>query len=196
MKRSHGFTLLEVMVALAILSLSLTAIFSGEVGAFRTAYHADKVSIATQLARCKMSEIEETLEREGFPAISAEGTDGCCEDGEVDGYRCTWAVEPVEFADPSEVLAEEQKSAAEFGSVDEVVAGAGIGGGDMLGEIAMGYAWPILQPVLEAQVRRALVIVTWKEGSSERDFDVTQYLTQRRGLTPGIDPSLLDGQGP
>ena len=33
-----------------------------------------------------------------------------------------------------------------------------------------------LKPSFESQIRRATVTVTWKEGSAEHSFDVTQYV--------------------
>jgi len=54
----RGFTLLEVMIAVAILGLSLTAIFSSEVGAANIAARARRQNVAATLARCKMGEIE------------------------------------------------------------------------------------------------------------------------------------------
>src|SRR5262249_13241426 len=69
-RRARGFTLLEVMVAVAILGLGLTAILSAQAGAFASAAHARHVSVATGLARCKMSEVEEHLAGpEGYPEL-------------------------------------------------------------------------------------------------------------------------------
>ena len=65
-RQTRGFTLLEVMVATAILGLGLTAILSAQAGAFATAAHARNLSVATTLARCKMGEIEEHLYRDGI----------------------------------------------------------------------------------------------------------------------------------
>jgi prepilin-type N-terminal cleavage/methylation domain-containing protein len=44
-----AFTLLEVMVAIAILAVSLTAIFSSEAGAIKMAHRARKMGMATLL---------------------------------------------------------------------------------------------------------------------------------------------------
>ncbi|MBZ0118623.1 MAG: type II secretion system GspH family protein, partial [Sandaracinaceae bacterium] len=66
-----AFTLLEVLVAVAILGISLTAIFSSQAGAIRTGARARAISTATLLARCKMGEVEEEMINEGFPAVHA-----------------------------------------------------------------------------------------------------------------------------
>ena len=52
----QGFSLLEVMVSLAILSISLVAILNLHSGAVRMHNHAKFVSMATLLARSKMVE--------------------------------------------------------------------------------------------------------------------------------------------
>jgi prepilin-type N-terminal cleavage/methylation domain-containing protein len=75
----RGFTLLEVMIAVAILGLSLTAIFSSEVGAANVAARARRQNVAATLARCKMGEIEEVIAIEGLPALEKKDTDSCCE---------------------------------------------------------------------------------------------------------------------
>jgi prepilin-type N-terminal cleavage/methylation domain-containing protein len=62
-----GFTLLEVMVAVAILGLSLTVILSAQVGLFATGTYNQHVSVALGLARCKMTELEEQYLKLGFP---------------------------------------------------------------------------------------------------------------------------------
>jgi hypothetical protein len=50
------------------------------------------------------------------------------------------------------------------------------GGGDMVGQMALQFVFPILKPQLEEQVRRARVTIRWHEGDREQEFDVSQYL--------------------
>jgi general secretion pathway protein I len=197
-----GFTLLEVMVAIAILAVSLTAIFASQGGAIKVAHRARKVTVASLLARCKMGEIEQMIHEEGFPAIERGDEDGCCEDAEVEGFTCDWVVERVELPEPgvegdgaekdtidTEEGGEEAAGLdlAGAGSVEDVLSGSGgLGGGDMITEMAMSYAFPILQDPIEEQIRRAKVEVRWHEGSRERSFIVVQYLVAEPGLG-GVD---------
>lgn len=90
-----GFTLLEVMVSMAILAIALGAVFSAEAGSVKMAARARKLGWASMLVRCKMGEIEETIAKEGFPAIMGEGEDKCCKDAEVDGFTCKWEIAAV-----------------------------------------------------------------------------------------------------
>lgn len=66
MSRTRGFTLLEVMVALAILAASLVAISEIVGGALRNHTRARQVDVATILARGKMVELVAQYERKGF----------------------------------------------------------------------------------------------------------------------------------
>jgi hypothetical protein len=50
------------------------------------------------------------------------------------------------------------------------------GGGDMVGQMALQFVFPILKPQLEEQVRRARVTVRWHEGTREQEVSVSQYL--------------------
>jgi general secretion pathway protein I len=96
---SAGFTLIEVMVAIAILALSLSAIFASEAGAIKMAHRSRKMGIATLLVRCKMGEVEEKIANMGFPAVYDSGTDNCCEDSPSEGFNCDWEVDPILLPD-------------------------------------------------------------------------------------------------
>jgi len=188
----RGFTLLEVMIAVAILGLSLTAIFSSEVGAANVAARARRQNVAVTLARCKMGEIEQTIAIEGLPALEKKDTDNCCEHAPVKGFECEWIVDRIILPElgaqddeededgggdtkdsPKDIVAEVADEVSSQGPTSqEVVAGQA----GNLAMLALQLGFPILKPFLEEQVRRAAVSVRWKEGSKERGFDVIQFL--------------------
>jgi general secretion pathway protein I len=93
----RGFTLLEVLVSVAILGLGLTAILSAQAGAFASAAHARNISVATGLLRCKMTEVEEHLYKEGFQDTDETGAGPCCEGDENPNMRCTWRADRPTF---------------------------------------------------------------------------------------------------
>ncbi len=93
----RGFTLLEVMVAVAILGLGLTAIFAAQAGSFASVGHARNVSEATGLVRCKMSEVEEGLEKDGFQLTDFSDQGQCCAGEDNPRMTCAWRVERPEF---------------------------------------------------------------------------------------------------
>lgn len=209
-RKSAAFTLLEVMVAIAILAICLSAVFSAEAGSVRMAHRARKMGLATLLARCKMGEIEEQIAKDGLPAIFDSGSDNCCEDGEIDGFTCKWELEPIVMPDTMFGGEEEEgaEGSAPFASAspgqnapanpsDILTADPLQGGGsgaDMGGMMAMAMqmVYPVLKPAFESQIRRATVTVTWHEGSSEHSFDVTQYVVAEQ---PAALPEDATGQG-
>ncbi len=192
----RGFTLLEVMIAVAILGFSLTAIFSSEVGASNVAQRAKRQNVATTLARCKMGEIEEVIAIEGLPLLEKTDEDNCCDHAPVEGYECSWIVERITLPelgvdeseeDSDEDLSEQDRNnqrlnetyesiTEQGGTPEEVIAGdAG-----NLALMALQIGYPLLKPFLEEQVRRATVSVKWKEGDKERGFDVIQFLVSEQ----------------
>ncbi|MBV8760905.1 MAG: prepilin-type N-terminal cleavage/methylation domain-containing protein [Deltaproteobacteria bacterium] len=64
--RSRGFTLLEIMVALALLGLGLVVLIKSAANNIRASEESHMMGIATDLARGKMYDIEETLLKDGF----------------------------------------------------------------------------------------------------------------------------------
>jgi general secretion pathway protein I len=202
-----AFTLLEVMMAIAILAMCLTAIFSSEGGAVRMAGRSRRLGVASLLARCKMGEIEEQVAEEGLPAIFDSGNDECCEEGEVEGYECKWEIVPIVL--PETMFAPEEgaagsgaeptspggnmidqlaaKNSEEGSSFDPAAMLAGGGDTGGLAAMAMGYVFPILKPAFEQQIRRATVTVQWREGDSPKELDVTQYLVSQTPITAATE---------
>lgn len=193
---TRGFTLLEVMIAVAILGLSLTAIFSSEVGAANVAARARRQNVAATLARCKMGEIEEIIGIEGLPVLDKKDEDSCCEHAPVEGYECEWIVERIILPElgtgddgdeddeeglrdsPQDQLNDtvDELNSQGGGPTEQVIAGQA----GNLTSMALQLGFPILKPFLEEQVRRATVSVRWQEGPRERGFDVVQYLVSEQ----------------
>ncbi len=67
-KSRAGFTLLEVMIALAILSLVAVAFLRAQAASVRLVDESSQISLATLLAREKMAETESI----GFPDLGKE----------------------------------------------------------------------------------------------------------------------------
>jgi len=213
--RQRGFTLLEVLVAIAILGLGLTVILGSQVGLFTNAARGQHLTLATNLARCKMGEIEVDLLKLGYQLTDVTDDGPCCGDDEgSDGYRCSWKIERV-------TLPELPLSGADGGPPPAGDAGLDLGpismltglnqpGGQPLGDksnptdlaktlgnapspmglapMMMSMVYPTLKPMLEASIRKVSVTVSYKEGKFDRELLVTQYVTnpQQGQLDPGV----------
>ena len=98
---NKGFTLLEVMVAMAILSIGLVSIMGLFSSGLRSASLSQSYTLATMLARQKMEEIASQQE------IRAETLGGDFE-GDYSSYNWEVEINPYEFRE-EEDLEEEAK---------------------------------------------------------------------------------------
>lgn len=221
----RAFTLLEVMVAVAILGLGLVTILTAQTGLFSSAKRAAHLSTAVGLARCKMSEVEEKLLRDGFSITDEQEEGPCCEDEESE-LRCKWTIATVMLPElsasagadagaapsaepassPLDALSAAKDELASgdtqgaFSGLADMMGGAASGGPSMgagaLAPLAMGLIYPNLKTVLEASIRKVTVQVLWSEGSIERDLTVTQYITNpQQGGLLSVDESTSAGAG-
>jgi general secretion pathway protein I len=219
----RAFTLLEVMVAVAILGLGLVTILTAQTGLFASSKRAATMSEAVSLARCKMSEIEEQLLRNGYQLTAQDEEGPCCED-EESALRCKWSIAPVTLPDFNAASADagagdtsggmtleglgsakddlsKGDTAGAMGNIQEMMgSGIGAGGPSMgagaLAPLAMGLVYPQLKAMLEASIRKVSVRVVWSEGSIERDVSVTQYLTnpQQGGFLAEDETATGEGE--
>jgi general secretion pathway protein I len=140
---SAGFTLLEVMVAVSILGLALTVILSSQAGLLSSATRATHLTVAVNLARCRMNETELYLLKNGYPLIDQTEQGPCCAD-EVDPvYRCEWKVETIQLPEPGLGM---QDGGAPDGGLDlATLGGLGSPGSGPLGDPStmLGAAGPL-----------------------------------------------------
>ncbi|MDB4990266.1 MAG: ral secretion pathway protein, partial [Myxococcaceae bacterium] len=59
---------------------------------------------------------------------------------------------------------------------------------DPMSSMVMTFAFPMLKPVIEEGTRRASVVVHWKEGSGEHQFEVVQFMvSEAQIILPDLD---------
>jgi general secretion pathway protein I len=216
----RAFTLLEVLVAIAILGLGLTVILGSQVGLFTNASRGEHLTIATNLARCKMGDIEINLLKLGYQLTDVTDDGPCCGDDDGnEGYHCAWKIERVTLPELPLNGADAGADPAGDGGLDlgpiGLLTGINQPGGKQLGAqsqptdlaktlgnapspmslapMMMSMVYPTLKPMLEASIRKVSVTVTYKEGKFERELLVTQYVTNpQQGQ---LDPIAGGGGG-
>jgi general secretion pathway protein I len=216
MRTTRGFSLLEVMVAVAILGLALTVILAAQGGLAAGNRSAQNLGLAGNLARCKMTEIEEKLLRNGYPDIDESETEvSCCDGTEHEIFTCDTKVEKVELPAPPSGAADAgldlgglsplaSSTAGGAGgaplgglNLDGGLAGIGAqlggslpagGAGGML-DTVMAMVYPSLKGMMETSIRRVTVTVRWKEGPKAKELPIIQLVTnpQRSGFASGFD---------
>ncbi|WP_242339620.1 MULTISPECIES: prepilin-type N-terminal cleavage/methylation domain-containing protein [Anaeromyxobacter] len=188
----RGFTLLEVMIALAILAAALLTVSEIVGGSLRNHVRARQLEVATLLARGKMVELESEYERKGFRDFD-ESAEGTFEDAGHPEVR--WSTEVVK---PQVELSAErilQMLTGGEGALEDLLAAAapqaGKGGpktvGPGAGALAQGLQAPITQlgEQIKKGVREVRLKVAWKDGKRDESFTVVTHMVVLAPREPG-----------
>ena len=199
-----GFTLLEVMVSLALLAAALMAVADLAGSALRNHAYARDLSAATLLARGKMAELEQKYQDEGFKDFDQDEHGDFAEEGRAD---ITWQLALVK---PDADLSADQLMALLTGMsggdsndlIAKLMGGAGLagaaaGGGAPAGgptstSPLAGLMGGFLQTQLTAfgetlkrSLREMRLTVSWRDGQTPRGFTVTTHLLVLNPRAPG-----------
>lgn len=190
-RRSHssargGFTLLEVMVALAILASTLVVLLQIVTNNVRATNHAKLTTAATLLARGKMIDIEDGILENGF-STDNETEHGTFRDQGYPDFRWDSSIERIELPTDMKQLAEQQASDTSK-SKDPMQALTG-----MMGGLMSSFMEPI-RVGLEESVRRVTVKITWNElGRHDQTLEVVTFLTDPAKLDTALTGGALAG---
>jgi prepilin-type N-terminal cleavage/methylation domain-containing protein len=179
-RSSSGFTLLEIMVAIAILSSTLVVLLSIVTNNVRSTNHAKMTTSATLLARTKMVDIEDEILDNGF-TDNDENAVGSFKDLGYPQFRWETSIERIELPSDLAQRSRDQATTQSQDAKDPMSLLTGFMGGMM-----SSFIEPIRNGLQES-VRKVTVRVLWDEhGRPDQSFEVVQYLT---------DPSKLDSAG-
>lgn len=131
--RQRGFTLLEVMIGLALLGFALVILIQSAAGSMSTARQSQLFGVVTDLSRGKMYEIEEKLIKDGFTDTDQSEDDKTFEDEGWPQIKYAYKVEQVELPSYDDLQAMAQGRAAKAGS------GSGSGSGSAVGSGSGGF---------------------------------------------------------
>lgn len=209
-----GFTLLEVVVALAILSLSLMAIFDLNGGAVANHAYTKRITVASLLARSKMIDLEQKLYEEGLPSHDDEESGDFSEEGwpsfkwrariiapKTTGVSTDKLLSAL-FGLPTDGSGGDSGMdalAAMFGGAaggDAAAAAGGAGAGGLMAGAMGGIAQQQLTQFLEQitqTVREVHLTVSWRAGTEVETLDVVTHVVM---LAPGADRNGGGAAGP
>ncbi len=192
MTARRGFTLLEVMVALAILATSLVAISDVVGGALRNEVRARNLETASLLARGKMVALEDHYEWKGF-ATSDESDEGTFEDEGHPEFK--WRLEitaPHGTIDADGLmrsltgtdlqgLLSSPEISKQLGGAQPTGGPQASGGGQPLAQL--GPLGALLQPTMarlaenvKKGLRQVRLTVSWPENGREESFEVRTHM--------------------
>ena len=124
-----GFTLLEVMIALALLGLGLTVLIKSAAGSIFNSQQAHMMGVATDLARAKMYDIEEKLLKDGFSDTEQHEEDQSFTDEGWPQIKYSYKIEVVELPSFDDLQAIAQGHAKAGSGSAGGGSGSGLGSG-------------------------------------------------------------------
>jgi len=124
-----GFTLLEVMIALALLGLGLTVLIKSAAGSIFSSQQAHMMGVVTDLARAKMYDIEEKLLKDGFSDTEQHEEDQAFSDEGWPLIKYSYKVEVVELPSFDDLQAIAQGHAKAGSGSGSASGGSGLGSG-------------------------------------------------------------------
>src|SRR4051812_28428936 len=148
-----GFTLLETIIALAIMLVTLASIMAVESNSLMTSARAKQLNVVAMLARNEMSEMEQKIEGKNFDEVKEE--DGGAFDAPFEDYRWTSQIKEVTFPN--------------LGMGSAQGAGGSEGGAAPVTDI-VEHLTKLVTKYLSKSVREVNVTVFWKKGAKEQNF--------------------------
>lgn len=162
-----GFTLLEVIIALAIMALAFASILAVESGSINASARAKQMNIVGMLARNMMIETEYKIQNKTFDEIQ-KVEEGNFKEPYQDFH---WKTEITEMKFPP-------LGQALFGGSKSSDGGGG-GASDSLSNNGQNQATDLLTKLitnfLSKAIRSVKVTISWKRGKGTQTFSLTEF---------------------
>ena len=183
-----GFSLIEVMVSLAILAMALVVLSRVVTTNVSAANHARMTTAATFLARTRISMMEQSLLEYGFAEMDGEDTGDFSQEG-FPAFRWYTNIERIEL--PADSTQKVQQAASKSTQSNNPM--------EMLSGFMGGFMATLMDPIrlgLQESVRKLTVRVKWNEaGKLEQSFEVVSFLTDPSRLETAVTLSATGGTG-
>lgn len=183
-----GFTLLEVLIAVAILAVSLSSLMGSQLNSMAATRYARDITAAALLAEYQIVELEFLHRQEGWVSsdVEYEGDFG------EQGYsNMTWVctVHFIELPEYNQLIEAKEGVDEAAGEDSDNVMDAG---DQAFG--ALGMVWPIVKQAIESSIRKVDCKVMWKHGTLDEEFTVQTFWTDPQALQqlPGAGGEFTD----
>ncbi|MCA1827992.1 MAG: prepilin-type N-terminal cleavage/methylation domain-containing protein [Myxococcales bacterium] len=196
--KAGGFTLLEVMISLAILAVALVSISDLNGGAVAMHAYGRRATEATLLLRGKMLDLEDDLQKKGFSDFNDEQHGTFDEDGAPDYSWSAEILKPDVQLDPAQLLnmlgaggngggqqtggigAAATALASAMGGAQGALQGLQGGGAAAmlagpLGGVLQGQAKTFIE-TLKKSVREVRLTVSWQDGKQKQNVTASQIV--------------------
>jgi prepilin-type N-terminal cleavage/methylation domain-containing protein len=194
-----GFTLLEVLIAVAILAVSLSSLMSSQINSMAATRFARDISAIALLAEYQLVEIEEKARHEGWVNSDVELEGDFSDHGYDDvDWKCT--IHFIELPEYNQMMEAKEGMDEATGKDDTNV----IDTGDQA-FAGLGMVWGIVKHAIEESIRKVDCTVYWQQGNIPQEFTLQTFWTNPAALQqlPGAggefteedDPSSTNEEG-
>lgn len=219
--RPTGFTLLEVLIAMAILAVALVTIFNINATSVATHAYTKKLTVAALLARSKMTDIEQELYDQGFSSDDDEDAGDFSDDGwPTFRWRAKIIAPRTTGLTPDQALSaligiplgggsDKDGEMDGMGLVARLFGGGGKeksggalpgGAGGMMAGLApalLGGQFGQMVDMLGKSVREVHLTVSWKDGKQTESLDLVTHVVAVPGTSDrNGSPPAGDGTSP
>jgi general secretion pathway protein I len=170
-----GYSLIEVLIALAILSSALTILMGTMANSSQQAVFATQLTQASLLARAKMTDLEYEIMSDGFSTSDRRLSGNFSAEGYPD-IRWEALIEPVEIPAEAQEAFLGQINAQLFGGADAQA-------GALQGNVAFSSMLPMLMAQLPTminqigdKVRRVTLTVSFEFAGRTQPLEIMQYV--------------------
>jgi general secretion pathway protein I len=176
-KPTAGFTLLEVLVAIAILAVSLSSLMASQMNSMAATRYARDITAVALLAEYQMIELEYKHRKEGWVKSDVDYEGDFADQGypNID-WKCT--IHFIEMPEYNQLLETKEGADEAAGEKGDNVMDAG----DQAFN-ALGMVWPIVKEAIENSIRKVDCTVSWKAGNINEEFKVQTFWTDPVALT-------------
>lgn len=187
-KDEGGFSIIEVLVSLAILGMALVIVARIITGDVRATHHARMTTAATFLARTRISMMEQSLQQYGFAELDGKDNGSFAEES-FPSFRWYTNVERIEL--PADSAQKVQQAASSQTLSNNPM--------EMLSGFMGGFMSTLMDPIrlgLQESVRKMTVRVKWDEaGKPEQSLEVVAFFTDPSRLESAVTLTAGGGTG-
>lgn len=186
-----GFTLLEVMIAMAVLALSLTSMLTSQMASLRATRYAQTITSVAFLADYQLIETEYIVRKEGGWVLEDKFYEGSFADQGWPDVKYKCIVDFLKLPEYTELrAAKDESDRSKRGESSMYYKSAG----DQA-FTALGMVWTPVKQAIERSIRKVKCTVKWKNGNLDEEFIVNTFWADPEKLKqlPGLGGEAKEG---
>lgn len=186
-----GFTLLEVMIAMAVLALSLTSMLTSQMASIRATRYAQTITSVAFLADYQLIETEYIVRKEGGWVLEDKFYEGSFADQGWPDVKYKCIVDFLKLPEYTELrAAKDESDRSKRGESSMYYKSAG----DQA-FTALGMVWTPVKQAIERSIRKVKCTVKWKNGNQDEEFIVNTFWADPEKLKqlPGLGGEAKEG---